>query len=98
MNDTVIRDMVIRRYLTPYSSRTWLDRWTNPDSLRGKQLDLEEKLSAAQIAIAERLMEPLEEVAALLRAWWNSQPGMPYTAPSLWDASQMAADRGAETP
>jgi hypothetical protein len=93
MTDTEIRDRLVATLLTPRSSRTFWDRWTNPDSFRGKMLALEDRLAEVQVALGTALAGPLDEVAALLRAWWASQPGMPYTAPSLWDASQMAADR-----
>ncbi len=43
--------------------------------------------------IAQLLMPAMEKLNAALRAWWRTYPGMPYTAPSQWDAEQMKADR-----
>jgi cytochrome P450 len=58
-------------------------------------VELTANVESFQRAIAEHLQPAIEGLQRELRRWYNSLPGMPYTAPSLWDGSQMAADRGA---
>lgn len=92
MTDDQIRAYMLATVLKPHKPmRQWSDRWTHPDSLRGRMLDLDEKMADAKRKIAVAIAGPIEEVAAILREWWNAQPGMPYTAPSLWSADQMKA-------
>lgn len=50
-------------------------------------------LNALRDAFGLRLQPAMENFAAALREVYNSWPGMPYTAPSRWDAEQMKADR-----
>jgi hypothetical protein len=55
--------------------------------------ELTANIEAFQRTLGERLLPAIEEAATAIRKWYNAWPGMPYTAPSLWDASQMATDR-----
>jgi hypothetical protein len=53
-----------------------------------------EPLRRVQEAIGLRLLPIIEDTVRAMREWYESLPGMPYTAPSLWDADQMIGDRG----
>jgi hypothetical protein len=54
-------------------------------------LELTASFDAFNRVIGERVLPAIKGLERELRAWYNSWPGMPYTAPSTWDASQMAA-------
>ncbi len=56
-------------------------------------VEMSASIEAFQRTIAERLIPAMAEFAAALRKFYASWPGMPYTAPSRWDADQMKAAR-----
>jgi len=62
--------------------------------MTARTAELEAAIRGVQETLAARLLPVVEETVRWLREWYASYPGMPYTAPSLWDADQMIADRG----
>ena len=52
------------------------------------------RVQELQQKLGDIMLEALQPTIDYLREWYRTYPGMPYTKPGLWDASQMAADRG----
>ena len=63
-----------------------------PPELAAWMRAVEGDVAGTMAEIGRRLAPVIELTARQLRTFYAAWPGMPYTAPSLWDAEQMAAD------
>ena len=53
-------------------------------------------LNAFSRMIGYEVLPVLQRLNVVLKAWYQTRPGMPYTGPSLWEPEQMIGDSGAE--